>query len=142
MTIPAPARDLAVLLARVAVGVVFFAHGWQKLFTNGMEGTTAFFEQVGVPAAPVAAWFATIVELAGGVALVIGLAVPVVGLLLLVDMIGAFAFVHASAGLFVTEGGYEFVLVLGAAALLLAAVGAGRYSVDHLLTGRRQAVRA
>ena len=141
MTIPAPARDLAVLLTRVAVGLVFFAHGWQKLFTTGIDGTAAFFEQVGVPAAPVAAWLAAVVELAGGAALIVGLAVPVAGLLLVVDMIGAFAFVHAGAGLFVEQGGYELVLALGAAALLLAATGAGRLGLDHLLTGRGPAAQ-
>ena len=141
MTIPAPARDLAVLVTRVAVGLVFFAHGWQKLFTNGIDGTAAFFAQVGVPAAPVAAWLAAVVELAGGAALILGLAVPVAGLLLVADMIGAFAFVHAGAGLFVEQGGYELVLVLGAAALLLAVIGAGRFSLDHLLTGRRPAAQ-
>ena len=135
---PAPARDLAVLVTRVAVGLVFLAHGWQKLFTNGIDGTAAFFDQVGVPAASAAAWFAAVVELAGGAALVLGLAVPAAGLLLLVDMIGAFLFVHAGAGLFVEQGGSELVLTLGAAALLLAAVGAGRYSLDHLLTSRRR----
>ncbi|MET8576022.1 DoxX family protein [Streptomyces sp. NPDC005012] len=141
MTFPAPARDLAVLLSRVAVGLVFLAHGWQKLFTNGIDGTAAFFESAGVPAATAAAWFAAVVEFAGGAALVLGLGVPVVGLLLVVNMIGAFAFVHAGAGLFVDQGGYELVLVLGAAALVLAAVGAGRFSVDHLLAGRRRTAR-
>jgi putative oxidoreductase len=138
MTLPAPARDLAVLVTRVAVGLVFVAHGWQKLSTNGIDGTAAFFDQVGVPAASAAAWFAALVELVGGAALVLGLAVPVAGLLLLIDMIGAFVFVHAGAGLFVDQGGYELVLVLGAAALLFAVIGAGRYSVDHLLAGRRR----
>jgi putative oxidoreductase len=139
MTFPAPARDLAVLLGRIAVGLVFFAHGWQKLFTNGIDGTSAFFDSVGVPAASAAAWFAGLVELVGGAALIVGFAVPAAGLVLLVDMMGAFLFVHAGAGLFVEQGGYELVLVLGAASLLLAAVGAGRFSVDHLLTGRRTA---
>lgn len=138
MTFPAPARDLAVLLARVAVGVVFFAHGWQKLFTNGIDGTAAFFDSVGIPAATAAAWVVALVELAGGAALILGVAVPVAGVVLLVDMIGAFAFVHAGAGLFADQGGYELVLTLGAVSLLLAAIGAGRYSVDHLLTGRRR----
>jgi putative oxidoreductase len=141
MTLPAPARDLAILLTRVAVGVVFFAHGWQKLATNGIGGTAAFFDQVGVPAASAAAWVAAVVELAGGAALVLGLAVPLAGLLLLVDMLGAFLFVHAGAGLFVDQGGYELVLILGAAALLLAALGAGRFSLDHLLGGRRRTAR-
>ena len=112
MTFPAPARDLALLVTRIAVGLVFLAHGWQKLFTNGIDGTAAFFDQVGVPAASAAAWSAAVVELAGGAALVLGLAVPVAGLLLLVDMIGAFLFVHAGAGLFVEQGGAELVLAL------------------------------
>ncbi|MGY1883931.1 DoxX family protein [Blastococcus sp. SYSU DS0753] len=142
MNLPAPARDLALLLARVAVGLTFVAHGWQKLFTNGIDGTAAFFDQVGVPAAQAAAWFAAVVELVGGAALVVGLAVPAAGLLLLVDMIGAFVFVHAGAGLFVEQGGSELVLALGAAALLLAAIGAGRFSVDHLLTSRRRTGQA
>jgi putative oxidoreductase len=141
MTVPSTARDLALLVTRVAVGVVFLAHGWQKLFTNGIDGTAAFFDQAGVPAATASAWFAALVELAGGAALIAGLAVPAAGVLLLVDMIGAFAFVHAGSGLFVDGGGYEFVLVLGAAALALAAVGAGRFSVDHLLTGRRRSAQ-
>ena len=141
MTFPAPARDLAVLVTRIAVGLVFFAHGWQKLFTNGIDGTAAFFDQVGVPAGSAAAWFAALVELAGGAALILGLAVPVAGLLLLVDMIGAFVFVHAGAGLFVEQGGYELVLVLAAAAVVLAVLGAGRFSVDHLLLGRRRTVQ-
>jgi putative oxidoreductase len=141
MTVPSTARDLALLVTRVAVGAVFLAHGWQKLFTNSIDGTAAFFDQAGVPAATASAWFAALVELAGGAALIAGLAVPAAGVLLLVDMIGAFAFVHAGSGLFVDGGGYEFVLVLGAAALALAAVGAGRFSVDHLLTGRRRSTQ-
>jgi putative oxidoreductase len=138
MTFPAPARDLALLLTRVAVGLVFLAHGWQKLFTNGIDGTAAFFDQAGVPAAAAAAWFAALVEVAGGAALVLGLAVPVAGLLLLVNMLGAFVFVHAGAGLFVDQGGYELVLTLGAAALLLAVLGAGRFSLDNLLAAHRR----
>ena len=136
--LPAPARDLALLLTRVAIGAVFLAHGYQKLVTNGIDGTAAFFDQVGVPAASAAAWAAALVEVVGGAALIVGLAVPVAGLLLLLDMIGALVFVHAGAGVFVDQGGYELVLVLGAAALLLAAIGAGRYSLDHLLTARRR----
>jgi putative oxidoreductase len=142
MTVPAHLRDLAVLAARVAVGVVFFAHGWQKLFTNGIDGTAAFFDQAGVPAAPLAAWFAAVVELAGGAALILGLAVPVAGLLLLLDMVGAFAFVHAGAGPFVAQGGYELVLALGATALLLTVTGAGRFSVDRLLARHRRTPEA
>ncbi|MFI6825215.1 DoxX family protein [Micromonospora sp. NPDC050187] len=139
MSLPASVRDVAMLLARMGVGVVFFAHGWQKLVTNGVDGTAAFFDQSGVPLPTLAAWFATAVELVGGAALVLGLAVPVAGVLLALNMLGAYVFVHAGNGIFVDQGGYELVLALGAAALLLAAVGAGRFSLDHLLFGRRRA---
>lgn len=138
MNLPAPARDLAVLLARVALGAIFLAHGWQKLVTNGIDGTAAFFEQVGVPAAAAAAWLVALAEVVGGAALVLGVAVPVVGALLVVDMIGAFAFVHAGAGIFVDQGGYELVLALAAGVVLLVAAGAGRWSVDHAIARRRR----
>ena len=142
LALPAPVRDIALLLARVGVGVIFFAHGWQKLFTNGISGTAAFFTQVGVPLPTVSAWIATILELAGGAALIVGIAVPVAGVLLALDMLGAFIFVHAGNGIFVTKNGYELVLALGVTSLLLAAVGAGRISVDHALFGRRTDARA
>lgn len=136
MSLPAPARDLALLIARIGLGVVFIAHGWQKLVTNGVDGTAGFFASVGVPLPTVSAWFATLVELVGGGLLVLGLAVPVAGLLLAVDMIGAWLFVHRGSGVFVADGGWELVLALGVGSLVLAAVGAGRYSIDHLLGSR------
>jgi putative oxidoreductase len=137
MTFPPVARDLALLLGRVAVGIVFLAHGWQKLFTNGIDGTAAFFAQRGVPLPTAAAWFSALVETLGGAALILGAVVPVAGLLLVLNMLGAFLFVHAGNGLFIDGNGYELVLALGAAALVFAIVGPGRYSVDHLLTARR-----
>jgi putative oxidoreductase len=136
VSLPAPARDLALLIARIGLGVVFIAHGWQKLVTNGVDGTAGFFASVGVPLPTVSAWFATLVELVGGGLLVLGLAVPVAGLLLAVDMIGAWLFVHRGSGVFVADGGWELVLALGVGSLVLAAVGAGRYSIDHLLGSR------
>ncbi|NYI05078.1 DoxX family protein [Allostreptomyces psammosilenae] len=130
-------RDLALLAARVGLGVVLIAHGWQKFDEFGIEGTAASFDQMGVPLPTVSAWFAALVELVGGAALIIGLAVPLVGLLVVIDMIGAWWFVHRDGGIFVAEGGYELVLTIGVAALLLAAFGAGRWGLDRLLFGRR-----
>ncbi|MFD4248360.1 DoxX family protein [Amycolatopsis thermoflava] len=129
-------RDLAVLVARVAVGLIFVAHGWQKFTEWGLAGTSAAFGQMGVPLPSVSAWFAALVELAGGAALVAGLAVPVAGLLLALDMVGAFVLVHAGNGVFVSGNGFELVLTLAAAALILAAVGGGRFSLDHLIAPR------
>jgi len=138
MTPPDALRDVARLLARLGLGAVFLAHGWQKLVTNGVAGTADFFASVGVPLPSVSAWVATVVELVGGAALVLGVLVPVAGVLLAAHMLGAFIFVHAGKGLFVSDGGYELVLALGVSSLLLAAVGAGRFSVDHLLQQRHQ----
>ncbi|MDA0563837.1 DoxX family protein [Streptomonospora sp. S1-112] len=129
-------RDLALLAGRVAVGVVFIAHGWQKLTESGPAGTAAGFAQMGVPLPTASAWFATFVELVGGAALVLGLATPVAGVLLALNMLGAFVLVHAGNGVFVAENGFELVLTLAAASLMLAAVGAGRFSLDRLVAPR------
>lgn len=127
-------RDLVLLIARIGLGVVFIAHGWQKFRTNGLDGTAAAFEKMGVPAPTLSAYYATAVELIGGVALIVGALTAVAGVLLALDMVGAFAFVHLSNGVFVAEGGWELVVILGLLSLTLAAVGAGRYSLDSLLT--------
>ncbi|GAA1517883.1 DoxX family protein [Kribbella lupini] len=126
-------RDLVLLIARVGVGVVFVAHGWQKFRTNGLTATAEGFEQMGVPAPTLSAYYAAGAELIAGAALILGLLTSVAGVLLALDMAGAFLFVHLSNGVFVAEGGWELVVVLGLAALTLAAVGPGRYSVDRIL---------
>ncbi|MFC8178652.1 MULTISPECIES: DoxX family protein [Nocardiaceae] len=129
-------RDIATLVARIGLGIVFIAHGWQKLNTNGLDATKAGFEGMGVPLPAVSAYFATFVELIGGVALVVGIFTPIIGILLFLDMLGAFLFVHYDLGVFVAEGGYELVVALGVASLLIAAVGAGRFSLDAATGGR------
>lgn len=129
-------RDVTLLVTRVALGVVFVAHGWQKFTEWGLDGTSAAFGQMGVPLPTVSAWFAAVVELAGGAALIAGIAVPLVGLLLAIDMVGALLIVHAGNGVFVSAGGFELVLTLAAAALLVAVSGAGRFSVDRLIAPR------
>jgi putative oxidoreductase len=137
MFLPHALADVALLIGRVLLGVLFFAHGWQKLVTNGIDGTAAFFGQMGVPMPTLAAWGAAVVELVGGAALVLGLLTPLAALLLVLDMIGAYLFVHAGKGLFIEQGGFELVGALGAGCLLLLALGGGRYSIDHRLFGRR-----
>ena len=79
------ARDLAILVTRLGVGLVFVAHGWQKLTDSGLDRTAESFARLGVPAS-FSAFYATFVELLGGAALIAGLAVPVAGVLLALDM--------------------------------------------------------
>lgn len=142
--LPAGVRDGVLLAARVVLGVVLVAHGLQKV-GQGVGGTAEEFAGMGIPLSPVAAVFAIVVELIGGIALIVGAATALVGVLVVIDMIGAFVFAHAGLTVFVDDGGWELVAVIAALALVLAAVGAGRFSVDHLLgarTGRRATVDA
>lgn len=139
MTVPRPLFDLAAMLARLGVGGVFLAHGWQKLTDVGLSATAAGFDKLAVPAPQLSAYYATFVELVGGAALILGVAVPIAGLLLFLDMLGAFFFVHAGNGVFVTRGGFELVVALGVASLLLAATGGGRFSLGALFTRRNHA---
>jgi putative oxidoreductase len=133
--------DLGLLVERLAVGVMFVGHGWHK-FDQGNTATAAAFKQAGVPLPEVSALYATWVELVGGMALIIGVAVPIAGLLLFTVMAGAFLFVHAGNGLFLAHQGFEYVMVLGATSLMLVALGSGRFGVDALLSGRDRTTRA
>ncbi|WP_214416780.1 DoxX family protein [Sphaerisporangium fuscum] len=126
------ARPIALLLARVAVGVIFIAHGWQKFATMGIGGTTKFFESIGAPLPGITAPLVAALELAGGVALVLGLLLPVFGTLLALDMIGAIALVHGANGLFADKGGFELVLALAALALAVGFSGGGLLAADAL----------
>lgn len=121
---------------RVIAGFLFAAHGWQKFSEFTIPGTQAAFTQMGVPAAQVAAPVIATLELVGGIALILGVLTRVFAALLAVDMLGALFLVHASAGVFAATGGYELVLILAAAALAVALVGAGKVSVDKALFGR------
>lgn len=135
--LPPPARDIALLLTRILIGVVMFAHGYQKMMINGIGRTTEGFEHLSIPLAIVSASFATVVEFAGSVLLILGALTPVMCGLQLVIMIGAAVFVHGANGIFVANGGWELVGVIGAGLLAIGAVGPGRFSIDHLVRGRQ-----
>ena len=123
-------------ILRIVTGFLFAAHGWQKFNEFTIAGTQAAFAQMGVPAANVAAPVIATLELVGGIALILGVLTRVFAALLAVNMLGALFLVHAPAGIFAATGGYELVLILAAAALALAFVGAGKVSVDRALFGR------
>ncbi|MHA7278362.1 DoxX family protein [Arthrobacter sp. MDT2-2] len=129
---------LARTVLRVALGVVFLAHGWQKIFDYTIPGTQAAFAQMGVPAAELIGPAVGFLELFGGAALILGVLVRPVAALLALDMLGALFLVHAPAGIFADNGGYELVLVLAAGAAALGLVGAGRFSLDALTFGRNR----
>ncbi|UUE20401.1 DoxX family protein [Microbacterium sp. J1-1] len=137
---PSAAASVGLLVLRVVVGAIFAAHGAQKIFEFTIPGTVGSFADMGVPLAEIAAPVVAFLELVGGILLVLGFLTRPVGILLTIDMAVALALVHLPAGLWVAEGGYEFVAVLGVAALALALTGAGRYSIDGAaLRGRAPA---
>lgn len=136
------ARSITLLLARLAVGAAFLIHGWVKFTTMGISGVTAFFEQIGVPLPGLAAPAVAALEVVGGIALIVGAALPVFGLLLALDMVGAIFFVHLPNGFLADKGGIELPLVLGAACLALAFTGGGALAADSLWQRRKETVAA
>lgn len=127
-------QDWGLLVLRIAVGLVFAVHGAQKLFMFGIDGTSGFLGSLGVPLPQIAAIVVILVELAGGLALLIGLGTRYVAALLAVDMVVALVTVHIANGFFVDGGGVEFVLVLLATSLFFALNGGGRLAVDRRLS--------
>jgi putative oxidoreductase len=110
------------------------AHGSQKLFGwfggYGIAGTGGFLESLGFRPGCTQALVAGLAEFGGGLLLALGLATPVAAALILSVMVTALVSVHLPKGFFITSGGLEYVLVIGAAALAIAFAGPGVYSVD------------
>ncbi|GAA1078920.1 DoxX family protein [Nocardiopsis composta] len=132
-----PAADATALIARAAIGIVFIAHGWQKVSEMGLSGTAEMMAGMGIPLPQAAAAFAIAAEIGGGALLLLGLVLPLAGLVLAVQMAGAIFFAHAQGPL-IGEGGMELPLVLGVAALALG-FGGGRFALDRLLPWGRPA---
>jgi putative oxidoreductase len=124
-------------LLRAAVGTIFIAHGAQKLFVYGLSGVAGAFGQLGVPFPEVTGPLVALLEFFGGIALLVGLLTRWAALGLAITMVGAMVLVHAPAGFFLPNG-IEFTLLLSAASLAFAIMGAGEFSIDALLARRRQ----
>lgn len=129
---------LGLLLLRVVVGLTLAAHGSQKLFGafggGGIRGTGAFFEQhLRFRPGHVHATMAGLTEFGAGLALVLGFLTPVAGAAVVGVMLVAAAAAHRPNGFFITNGGYEYNLVLATVGATLAFVGPGRLSIDRAL---------
>lgn len=124
-----------ITILRIALGVVFLAHGSQKLFVWGFGSVAAFMGKVGIPAPMLAAIVVTLVEFLGGLALVVGSFTRWAAALLAVDMLVAILTVHLKGGFFLPAG-VEFALTLFAVNLALVLLGSGEASVDRLWSRR------
>jgi putative oxidoreductase len=123
--------DLALLLVRAVVGLTFLMHGLDKL--GDLNATEHVFDSLSIPLPGLMAPFVALVEVVGGIAMIVGLLAPLFGLALAGDMLVAALTQHIDKGFFVADGGYELVLILGTTSLGIMLAGAGRFSVDGAL---------
>lgn len=125
---------------RVPVGIIFAAHGAQKLFGwfggYGLEGTGGFFDSIGLSPGYWMALLAGAAEFFGGIALIIGLLTRPAAAVLAVTMVVAIVTVHLDNGLFMSNNGYEFGLSLLAASLALMFTGPGKAGLDAWLNAK------
>ena len=123
---------------RIPVGIIFIAHGAQKLFGwfggYGLEGTGQWMASIGLNPGYLMALLAGSAEFFGGPSLILGLLVRPAAAVLAFTMVIAIVTVHIGNGLFMSNDGYEFGLALLAASVALAIRGAGRGSLDAVLS--------
>lgn len=135
ITTSAPGLDTLPL--RVGAGIIFSAHGAQKLFGwyggYGLKGTAGWMSSIGLEPGMLMASMAGGAEFFGGLLLIAGLFVRPAALMLAITMVVAIAMVHLQNGLFMTNNGYEFGLALLVISIGLIFRGAGSLSLDRLL---------
>jgi putative oxidoreductase len=124
-----PAVDVSLLILRVIVGVIFVAHGSQKLFGAfggpGLAGVVSMMGPIG--------YLVTIGEFFGGLGLIVGFLCRFSAASLIVIMIGAVAMVHGQHGFFLSNGGFEYNLALIGLLLPILIAGPGRFAIGQCL---------
>jgi putative oxidoreductase len=125
--------NMALLILRVTVGVVFLAHGVNHIYGGGkIAGTARWFESLGMKPGILHAWMASLVEVAAGAALVLGLFTPIAAAGVVGVMLVAFITNHMKNGFFIFRPGegYEYVMTLTLVAVAIGTIGPGQWSID------------
>jgi putative oxidoreductase len=126
--------DLGLLILRVVLGLVMAAHGAQKLFGwfsgPGLEKFAGVMEHLNLRPGRLWALVSGLGEFGGGLLLALGLLTPVGAALIIGTMLMAIATVHLAKGFWNTGGGYEYNVIILAAALALGLTGPGAYALD------------
>lgn len=132
-----PGNQWSSLVLRVPLGIIFIAHGAQKLFGwfggHGLEGTGQWMASIGLQPGYLMALGAGSAEFFGGLFLLLGLLTRPAAMALAFTMVVAIFAVHIGNGLFMSNNGYEFGLALLAGSVALAMSGGGRFSLDAAL---------
>lgn len=124
--------DTALLILRLALGPMLFAHGYQKMFMGGrIEGTAGWFESMGMRPGKLNAWAAALTETGTGILMTVGLLTPFAAAGMVGVMVVAW-FTHRGE-FFVFKDGWEYNFVIGAVAIAIGTLGAGQFSLDGLL---------
>jgi putative oxidoreductase len=128
--------DLAMLILRVAAGLMIMMHGYAHVWKGGksaIAGTAGWFGSMGMRPPLVQAWLASITELGAGALLVLGFLTPLAAAGLFGVMVVAFLIAHRSNGFFIYNPGqgWEYVAMIMAIALAIGAVGGGKWSLDN-----------
>ncbi len=130
-------QSLSTLPLRLIAGLIFTAHGAQKLFAwfggYGLEGTGQWMESIGLAPGYLMALMAGSAEFVGGLLLITGFLTRPTSFILAITMIVAIFTVHIDNGLFMSNNGYEFGLSLLAITVALFIQGGGKHSVDEKL---------
>jgi putative oxidoreductase len=127
------AANVALVVLRLACGIVMIAHGYNHIFRGGkIEGTARWFASLGMKPGILHAWLASVTELAAGALLVVGLLTPLAAAAVVSVMAVAFVTNHRTNGFFIFRPGegYEYVAFIALTALALGALGAGEWSLD------------
>ena len=134
MTLLYNLRFWSLTLLRLFLGFTFAYHGALRLFVpSNLAGSAAYFSQVGIPLPGVSVYVFGAVELIAGTLLFLGLLVRWSALAAMLEMLYIFFAVHLKNGFLVGNNGYEFVLLLIAALLVVLVNGAGHLSLGKLL---------
>ena len=134
-------QDWAVFLLRLGIGATFIMHGYPKLFPSGPGGFASFLQNLGFPGPLFFAYVVSLVEFAGGIAMILGLFVRYVGVLMVVEMLVTSVRVKMPRGVgFISPKGtgweLDFLLLIIAFALVL--LGSGAISLDAAVMSRRR----
>ncbi len=130
------AYDVGLLILRLVLGLTLAAHGYNKFFGGGrIPGTAGWFESIGMKYGKFQAVVAATTEMSAGLGLAAGLLTPIPAAGFVALMLVAAWTVHRHNGFFIVKEGWEYNLILAAAAVAVATLGPGKYSLDYQIFG-------